>query len=284
MANKAAQDVPRRKTVRDTLMGNHEQARSLLNDFNAASGENVKFRLISDIRPNPHQPRKYFDPEDLRDLGESIKQQGVLLPLLVRKDKNGQIELVAGERRLRAAEAAGLDRVPTILNNGDPLEVSIIENVQRTDLNPVEEAESLQMLVEKKGYSQTKLAAIIGKRQSDISKVLSINKLPVSVKDILRVDKKVSTHFCCNVLKLDSEADMLSAVATFQADGTVVKTNNKEKRPEPRRTTVGASEKIAKINEKLKRIHFQKLSETSREEVKRELLTLKQTIEELLSQ
>tara|TARA_Y100001935_G_C17238154_1_gene474169 strand:- start:7 stop:537 length:531 start_codon:yes stop_codon:yes gene_type:complete len=132
---------------------------------------------ISSIVPNKNQPRKKFDPELLEDLRNSIKERGIIQPLIVRKsdDEDEKFELVAGERRLQAAQAAGLHEVPVVLIRADnlkSLELAIIENVQRKDLNPMEEAESYKNLIDNFGYDQEKVSEFIGKSRSHIANSL----------------------------------------------------------------------------------------------------------------
>lgn len=138
------------------------------------------------ILPNPHQPRQFFDAQALDDLTESIRQKGVLQPILIRRDEEGRIFLVAGERRLRAAKKAGLENIPTILTKGNPVEISIIENLQRENLKPIEEAEALARMMEEYKYTQKKLAKAIGKSQPTISETLSLNRLPEEIKEEYR--------------------------------------------------------------------------------------------------
>jgi len=138
------------------------------------------------IQPNPHQPRKFFDPEKLEELSGSIKEKGVLQPVLIRRDETGLIFLVAGERRWRAAKMAGLSRVPCILTSGNPVEISLIENLQRDNLKPLEEAEALQRMLHEYQYTQEQVASAIGKAQSTISEILGLNRLPEEIKEEIR--------------------------------------------------------------------------------------------------
>ena len=154
-----------------------------LDDYQDGGFYNVD---VEAILPNPHQPRKFFDPEALDDLSESIRQKGVLQPILIRRDGKGKIFLVAGERRLRAAKKAGLENIPTILTKGKPVEISIIENLQRENLKPIEEAEALARMMEEYKYTQKKLAKAIGKSQPTISETLSLNRLPEEIKEEYR--------------------------------------------------------------------------------------------------
>ena len=129
---------------------------------------------ISSITPNKFQPRKNFQKEDLLELSNSIKERGIIQPLIVRKseDKKNKYELIAGERRLQASQMAGLHEVPVFIIEADDLkslEFAIVENVQRKDLNPIEEAEGYKRLIDEFKYDQDKVAKFIGKSQSHIS-------------------------------------------------------------------------------------------------------------------
>jgi ParB family chromosome partitioning protein len=136
------------------------------------------------IRPNPFQPRIRFAPEELDELSRSILEQGILQPLMVRKAETGY-ELIAGERRLRAARMAGLDMVPVVVKNvsdGQLLEISIIENIQREDLNALEEAEAYHRLVEEFHLTQDEVAARVGKSRSSVANFIRLRQLPEPIK------------------------------------------------------------------------------------------------------
>ncbi|WP_299152661.1 ParB/RepB/Spo0J family partition protein [uncultured Tateyamaria sp.] len=152
-----------------------------------------QFVPIEKIRPNPDQPRKRFNAEDLNDLVASIKEKGVLQPLIVRKVE-GQFEIVAGERRWRAAQQAQLHQLPVVVRDftdSEVLEVAIIENIQRADLNPVEEAAGYKQLMDRFGHTQEKMAEALGKSRSHIANLLRLLQLPSSVQSYV-VDGSLS--------------------------------------------------------------------------------------------
>ena len=161
------------------------------------------------IHPDPEQPRKYFDPEALDNLANSIKAKGVLQPVIIRKTEDGKIILVAGERRVRATKMVGLDRIPALLTKGDPLEISIVENLQRENLNPVEEAEALSKMVAYHGYTQEKLAFAIGKAKSTISETISINRLPAAIKEEVRRAEQYSRRLLVEIAKQETTEAMI---------------------------------------------------------------------------
>ncbi|GGA57019.1 chromosome partitioning protein ParB [Nitratireductor aestuarii] len=144
---------------------------------------------IEFISPNPRNPRRNFAEEDLADLSNSIREHGIVQPVVVRPAAaDGRYEIIAGERRWRAAQRAGLTEVPVIVRDVDDrvaLELAIIENVQRSDLNPVEEAAGYQQLMEEHNYTQADLGQVIGKSRSHVANTLRLLKLPQSVRDMI---------------------------------------------------------------------------------------------------
>ena len=154
---------------------------------------------ISSIIPNKNQPRKIFEKEALEDLKNSIKERGIIQPLIVRRsnDQNGMFELIAGERRWQAAQSAGLHEVPVVVVEADnlkSLELAIIENVQRKDLNPIEEAESYKNLIDNFGYDQDKVSVFIGKSRSHISNSLRLLSLPQKIIEMIKNEKISQGH------------------------------------------------------------------------------------------
>ena len=154
---------------------------------------------ISSIVPNKNQPRKLFEKEALEELTNSIKERGIIQPLIVRKldDENDKYELIAGERRWQAAQSAGLNEVPVVIIEADnlkSLELAIIENVQRKDLNAVEEAESYKNLIENYGYDQEKVSKFIGKSRSHIANSLRLLSLPDKLINMIRLEKITQGH------------------------------------------------------------------------------------------
>lgn len=149
------------------------------------------------LKPNPFQPRKTFPAEELQDLANSIRQKGVLQPILVRPHGAESFEIVAGERRWRAAQLAKLHDVPVVvreLTDGETLELAIVENVQRADLNAIEEAAAYQELIVRFQYTQEKLAQEVGKSRSHIANTVRLLKLPPSVQEFVRDGKLTAGH------------------------------------------------------------------------------------------
>lgn len=168
---------------------------------------------ISEITPNKDQPRKTFDEAALDELAESIKQHGVLQPLLVRPLPNGGYQLVAGERRWRASRRAGLREVPVVvkeLTDTETMEIAIIENLQREDLNPIEEAEGLQALIDKCGFTQEEVASSVGKSRPAIANSLRLLRLPEKARELTR-DGKISAGHARALISLDNDALIIEA-------------------------------------------------------------------------
>lgn len=190
---------------------------------------------INEIIPNRDQPRKTFDEAALEELAESIKQHGVLQPLLVRPIPSGGYQLVAGERRWRACRMAGLNKVPVVikeLTDTETMEIAIIENLQREDLNPIEEAEGLQTLIDKCGYTQEEVAASVGKSRPAIANSLRLLRLPQEVRDMTK-NGEISAGHARALLAFDNDAMMLEAAKNIVS----------------KKMTVRDVERLAKIKE-----------------------------------
>lgn len=191
---------------------------------------------LSEIVPNKDQPRKTFDEAALDELADSIRQHGILQPLLVRPIATGGYQLVAGERRWRASKRAGLKEVPVVvkeLSDTETMEIAIIENLQREDLNPIEEAEGLQALIDKCGFTQEQVAVSVGKSRPAIANSLRLLKLPLEVRDMAK-NGEISAGHARALLAFDNEA------LIFEAAQNIVKN----------KMTVRDIERLAKISEK----------------------------------
>ena len=154
---------------------------------------------ISDLIPNKYQPRKIFDEDNLNDLTNSIKERGILQPIIVRKsnDDKSKFEIIAGERRWLAAQKAGLHTVPVVITEADDLkslEYAIVENVQRHDLNPLEEAQGYKRLIDEFNYDQEKVSKFIGKSRSHITNSLRLLTLPLEVIKLIETQKLTAGH------------------------------------------------------------------------------------------
>jgi ParB family chromosome partitioning protein len=175
---------------------------------------------VSEIEPNPHQPRKIFHPEDLTALSKSLREDGVLQPILVSKgDRPNRYVLIAGERRWRAAQMAGMSHVPVVIREGAPndlLRLALIENIQRSDLNAIEEAEAYASLIKDFGYTQEQCAQRLGKERSTVANALRLLQLPRELQDDL-VDGRLTMGHGRALLSLEERG------AIFQAREIVLK-------------------------------------------------------------
>ncbi|MDR2028411.1 MAG: ParB/RepB/Spo0J family partition protein [Treponema sp.] len=161
------------------------------------AGKGETFLALDRLKANPNQPRSAFDEEALMELADSIRSQGIIQPIIVEEAGDGTYTIVAGERRSRAARLAGLREVPVLIRSYSDekrLEVSIIENVQRTDLNPIEEAAAYKKLMEITGLSQDEVAAKVGKNRSTVANALRLLKLPAPVRKSLEAGKIFPGH------------------------------------------------------------------------------------------
>lgn len=157
-----------------------------------APKDSVKEISVAAIRPNPYQPRREFDEDALNELAESVKSYGILQPIILRKVDAKNFEIIAGERRLRAAKIAGLQTVPSIVReytDAQMSEISIIENVQRRDLNAIEEARAYERLIKEFGHTQEVIAAKIGRSRSHIANLMRLLKLAEPVRDLMSAGK-----------------------------------------------------------------------------------------------
>lgn len=158
------------------------------------AGDRILHVSVNDIVPNPHQPRREFHPEELEELISSIKEFGILQPITVTEKANGMYELIAGERRLRSAKEAGLKKVPVIVRTAteqEKLELALIENIQRADLSPIEEAHGYAKLMEEYGMTQEQAAARVGKSRSAVANTLRLLNLPAEMQMAL-ADGRIS--------------------------------------------------------------------------------------------
>ena len=177
---------------------------------------NVNKLLLSEIVPNKYQPRKNFDEDSLNDLTNSIRERGVIQPIIVRKssDDKSKYEIIAGERRWLAASRAGLHDIPVVLTEVDDLkslEFAIVENVQRNDLNPLEEAQGYKRLIDEFSYDQDKVSKFIGKSRSYITNSLRLLNLPLEVLELVE-KKKISAGHAKILVGLDNAAFIANKV------------------------------------------------------------------------
>ena len=187
---------------------------SLIRSNNGSSSSKINKNnelFISDLLPNNNQPRKKFDEESLKDLSESIKAHGLLQPITVKNNDDGKFTIIAGERRWRASQIAGIKKVPVNIINIDDknlFELALVENIQREDLNPVEAAMAIKDLIEKYNFSNEQLIKVTGKKRASISNTLRILELPKKVLNLI-IEGKISRGHAIALLALSSESEIL---------------------------------------------------------------------------
>jgi len=186
--------------------------------------ERVQRVPLAGIRPCPFQPRKDFSPESLRELADSIREQGIVQPLIVR-ERNGYLELIAGERRWRAAQLTGLAEVPVIVREADDravLELALIENLQRENLNPIEEAMGYSQLISQFQLTQEEVATKVGKSRAVVANSLRLLKLPASLQTFIR-EARLSIGHAKVILGLSGEKQQTFAAERILKDGLNVR-------------------------------------------------------------
>lgn len=169
------------------------------------------------LHPNPNNPRKTFREDELEDLSRSIREKGLLQPLVVRQRDDGEYEIVAGERRWRASQRAGLHELPVLireLSDAETLEIALIENIQRADLNPLEEARAYGQLLEQFSYTQQQLADSVGKSRSHIANTIRLLNLPESVRAYIENGKLTAGH-ARTLVATDAPADLANKIISL---------------------------------------------------------------------
>ena len=179
---------------------------------------------ISELRPNPYQPRKEFDPEKLTELAVSIKEHGIIQPIIVKKSVKGY-EIIAGERRYRASKLAGLDKVPAIVRpftDEQMAEISLLENIQRENLNPIEEALAYKQLLEKSHMTHENLSTKVGKSRSYITNVIGLLRLPSEVQELVSKGK-ISMGHARALSKLESDEEIIRLAHKIDEENITVR-------------------------------------------------------------
>ena len=240
---------------------------------------------VEKIRPNPYQPRKYFDETALGELAESIKANGVIQPIVVRQGDDNELYLVAGERRLKAAQLAGLESIPAILTEGNPIEISLIENLQRENLKPVEEAEALDKMIKEFSYTQEQLAHVIGKARSTVTEILSLNRLPEPVKEECR-RADISRRVLIEIANKKTSKEMTALFEKAKNENLSSENVRKLSRRDgdiKRKTPAGiAIEKTQHLYLTLSKLDTATISDEEREQLARELRYLRKALDNVV--
>lgn len=180
---------------------------------------------INDIEANPDQPRRSFDEEALNELADSIKQIGVVQPITLRKQENGKYQIIAGERRFRASQIAGLKSIPAYVrevNENELMEMALIENIQREDLNAIEEALAYQNLMDKCDYTQDQLSERVGKKRATVANYLRLLRLPAEIQMAVK-DKKIDMGHARALMAIESAEDQLKVYNQILSEGLSVR-------------------------------------------------------------
>ena len=235
---------------------------------------------IVDFKLDPTQPRKVVDPDALAELAASIAKFGILQPLLFREADQGYVYIVAGERRFKAAQKVGLLIIPAICVTGDYAEIALIENLQRQDLTIVEEAEALQRLKEEKKYTDEQLAGVIGKARQTVTDILTLNRLPLEIRDKCRGDRLISRRTLIDISRKTQERAMMTAYNAYMDKQNQVKGIRQKKDPND---PVAAAEIAQKTVTKIDTIDTTAWTDEERESFRVTLVELRDKIDIFLS-
>jgi ParB family chromosome partitioning protein len=226
-----------------------------LNALIPEKGDEVLYLDIARILPGVYQPRKSFNEASLKELAASIKEKGVLQPIIVSRTGDGSFSLIAGERRWRAASLAGLKKIPALIKNvasKDSLEIALIENIQREDLNPVETAEAFNRLMQDFGLTQEELSGRVGKERATVANYLRLLKLPDEVKAML-YEGSLSMGHARAILSIDGRASQVEAAKKIIRAGLSVREAESlvKKISRPGRTKTAKDPQISSLEDKL---------------------------------
>jgi ParB family chromosome partitioning protein len=231
-------------------------------ESNSIDNNIVKLIDIEKIKPNMYQPRQNFDESNLNDLADSIKSKGIINPITVREESDDNYQLIAGERRWRAAQIAQLDKIPAIIHkvdNKDMLELAIIENIQRDNLNPLDEAESYNKLLTEFELTHQQISEQVGKSRTVISNMLRLLKLPYEIKQSLR-NNEISMGHARTLLSSENENIMLKVYKTIIKEGISVRETEQLIKKMSNKDSKKANESA--VSEKDKPAHIVSVEET----------------------
>ena len=223
-------------------------------------GVSIQEISVGELDPNPDQPRKTFDDETIAQLSESIRDQGVLQPLLVVPTSGGRYRIIAGERRFRAGRMAGLETLPCIVKDIDvvqQVEIALIENLQREDLNPLEAAKGINALIKQYGYTQDKVSARLGKSRPAVANLLRLLSLPEEVTEMVR-DGRLSAGHARVLAGLKSREEQIRLARLAVEEGMSVRqleqlaSSAKEKKPARKRTAAPLPAELNELQDKIR--------------------------------
>lgn len=174
---------------------------------------------VDNLQPDQEQPRRSFDAESLQELALSIAKHGVLQPVIFRATAQGEVVLVAGQRRWQAARQAGLTAIPGVFSDGEPSEIALVENLLRQDLTAIEEAEAIHKLKTTHDYQLEQLHGILGKSVSTLSEILSLIRLPAEIRDDCRADRRIARSTLLEISKMPDKEQMMDLYRQYRAKG-----------------------------------------------------------------
>ena len=240
---------------------------------------------IAVIKPNPLQPRQHFDEASIEELADSIRARGLLQPIIVRRERDGGYTLIAGERRLRAAERAGVGLVPAILSDDDLLEVALEENVQREDLSPLEEAEALAALAAERGLSHADLAQVIHKSRPYVSNTLALTRLPREVKQEYVADGAViAREILISIARQESPEAMRALWKRVRLESISVRSfRERETKREPAPAAADTLRAARKLSRALRNLDTEAVGEDDARVLRRALTRASRAIAQALA-
>ena len=225
---------------------------------------------LTSVRANPSQPRQHFDNDALAELAASITQHGILQPVIVKHTPDGFM-IMAGERRYRAAQIAGLTSIPALVRDDDPMEIGIIENLQRENLSPLEEAEGLGALIDQYGYTHEALAELIGKSRPYVSNTLALRRLPDPIKRAYHETPDVSREILISVARAPSpeKQDMLWRMARLRKLSVQRFRSEQAGEPAGRNDVVEVARTLRRLGRRLRALDTEALVPTERQRLER---------------
>lgn len=241
---------------------------------------------IQQVHPNPKQPRQHFDEKALDNLADSIRKRGVLQPVIVRREEGGNYTLIAGERRLRASQRAGVEHIPAIMSEDDLLEVALEENVQREDLSPLEEAEALSLLASDRELSHGDLAQLIHKSRPYVSNTLALTRLPTDIKqEYFSMGAPISREIMISIARLENEEAMHTLWTRVKLDAISVRSFRSEQRAEkPEELSRPILRAVRRLGRALKGVACpQELAAAEATRLRRSLIRLRGRIDKMLA-
>ncbi len=236
---------------------------------------------VNSLQADPQQPRKYLDSGALSELAASIQKHDVLQPILFRQDDQGTLFIVAGERRVAASKQAGIATIPGIYVEGKYREISLVENILRENLTPVEEAEGMKLLMAEEGYNQYQLADMLGKTQSSVSKTLTINNLPEDILNQARSNPNIPKTVLMEAAGAKTEKGMRTVFERYMAQQAKKSAAPTPAKPRVSKETAIINQTVA-FNDKLANLQLENWNEVNRQELTGVLGDIRQTATSLL--